>query len=136
MRWRCFSKKLKLFEFEKISKHMKIFFCFQGTFSWACNKAGQEIGVECDAMVGYHAVYRVCFAMTVFFVLFAVLMINVRTSRDGRSKIQNGFWFFKYLILIGIMVGAFYFPQDFSDGIMFNWIHYLNFSLDAILNFY
>lgn len=35
-------------------------------------------------------------------------MIEVRSSRDFRSAVQNGFWFFKILAIVGIMVGAFY----------------------------
>ncbi|XP_071854298.1 probable serine incorporator isoform X2 [Apostichopus japonicus] len=64
----------------------------------------------CSLVVGYQAVYRVCFGMTCFFVLLAVIMLCVRSSKDPRSGIQNGFWFFKVLILIGIIVGAFFIP--------------------------
>ncbi|GAA6067672.1 serine incorporator 2 isoform X1 [Tachysurus ichikawai] len=38
-------------------------------------------------------------------------MIRVRSSKDPRASIQNGFWFFKFLILVGITVGAFYIPD-------------------------
>ncbi|XP_074656134.1 serine incorporator 1-like isoform X2 [Tubulanus polymorphus] len=67
--------------------------------------------MDCDKIVGYMAVYRICFALTCFFFLFCVLMISVRSSKDPRSKIQNGFWFFKILILIGVVVGAFFIPR-------------------------
>lgn len=33
-----------------------------------------------------------CAAMASFFGLMMVLMLGVKTSADGRSKIQNGFW--------------------------------------------
>lgn len=45
---------------------------------------------QCDNVVGFLAVYRVCFAMAAFFVLFALIMIKVNSSKDPRSKIQNG----------------------------------------------
>jgi hypothetical protein len=64
--------------------------------------------VDCTAFVGFVAVYRVCFALAAFFFLFTVIMINVQTSKDPRSAIQNGFWFFKVLILVGIAIGAFF----------------------------
>lgn len=64
----------------------------------------------CDKVVGFLAVYRVCFAMAMFFLLFCIIMIKVDSSKDPRSKIQNGFWFFKFLIMIGICVGAFFIP--------------------------
>jgi len=46
--------------------------------------------VHCGNYVGFAAVYRVCFAMASFFFVFAVLMINVKTSKDPRSAVQNG----------------------------------------------
>ncbi|CAH2302902.1 serine incorporator 3 [Pelobates cultripes] len=73
--------------------------------------------VNCNMLVGYKAVYRVGFAMSVFFFLFSLLMFNVKTSRDPRAAIHNGFWFFKILIIVGIMVGAFYIPEgSFTRG--------------------
>ncbi|OCT94392.1 hypothetical protein XELAEV_18012063mg [Xenopus laevis] len=67
--------------------------------------------LNCDVMVGHQAVYRMCFALAAFFFLFVILMICVRSSRDPRAAVQNGFWFFKFLILVGITVGAFYIPS-------------------------
>jgi len=67
--------------------------------------------ISCSAVVGYLAVYRVCFALTCFFTLMAVLMIGVKTSKDPRAGIQNGFWGLKYMIVIGICVGAFFIPR-------------------------
>ncbi|XP_067123445.1 probable serine incorporator isoform X2 [Centruroides vittatus] len=72
--------------------------------------------VDCDKAVGYLAVYRICFALTLFFVLFAIMMIGVKSSKDARAGIQNGFWAIKYLILIGGMVGAFFIPGNSAFG--------------------
>ncbi|XP_050408189.1 serine incorporator 1 isoform X2 [Patella vulgata] len=66
---------------------------------------------QCDNVVGYLSVYRVCFAMAAFFFLFSLIMIAVKSSKDPRSGIQNGFWFFKILIMVGICVGAFFIPR-------------------------
>ncbi|KAM9306563.1 serine incorporator 2 [Pholidichthys leucotaenia] len=67
--------------------------------------------VNCEVIVGYKAVYRMCFAMACFFFLFSIIMIRVRSSKDPRAAIQNGFWFFKFLVLVGIAVGAFFIPN-------------------------
>uniref|UniRef100_A0A8C5EW02 Serine incorporator 2-like n=1 Tax=Gouania willdenowi TaxID=441366 RepID=A0A8C5EW02_GOUWI len=75
--------------------------------------------VNCEIIVGYKSVYRMCFAMACFFFLFTIIMIRVRSSRDPRAALQNGFWFFKFLALVGITVGAFFIP----DG-MFNTVWY------------
>ncbi|XP_055339826.1 probable serine incorporator isoform X2 [Paramacrobiotus metropolitanus] len=77
-------------------------------------------GVDCSKVAGYSGVYRVCFAVACFFFLMMVIMFGVRSSKDFRSGIQNGFWFWKYAIIIGICVGAFYIPgNDFSTVWMY-----------------
>jgi len=68
--------------------------------------------IDCHSILGYFAVYRICFALACFFFLFMIIMVYVRSSRDPRAYIQNGFWFFKALALIGLLVGAFYIPRN------------------------
>ncbi|XP_037081978.1 probable serine incorporator isoform X1 [Pollicipes pollicipes] len=76
-----------------------------------CNDhAPNGIKLDCSTAVGYMAVYRVCFIATLFFALMALMMINVKSSKDGRAAVQNGFWGIKYLLLIGGMIGAFFIP--------------------------
>jgi len=80
---------------------------------------GQTVGlgtptslqVDCSVAVGYQAVYRMCFIVTLFFTLMSIIMIGVKSSDDPRAGIQNGFWGFKYLLIIGGMVGAFFIPD-------------------------
>lgn len=69
-----------------------------------------------DSDWGQLGVYRVMFGPTVFFAALALLMIGVKNSRDGRSGIQNGFWAFKFLILAGATVGAFFINNHFFKG--------------------
>lgn len=52
---------------------------------------GIENKVNCDIIVGYKSVYRMCFAMACFFFLFSFIMIRVRSSKDPRAAVQNGF---------------------------------------------
>ena len=71
----------------------------------------------CDEIVGYLAVYRVCFAMAAFFFFFCLIMYGVSSSRDPRAGLQNGFWGIKILLFIGAIVGAFFIPNGhFSNG--------------------
>ncbi|KAG8007333.1 Serine incorporator 1, partial [Nibea albiflora] len=67
--------------------------------------------VNCQMFVGYKAVYRVCFGMSMWFLGFSVLMINIKNSRDPRAAIHNGFWFFKFGVLVAVTAGAFYIPD-------------------------
>ncbi|XP_076606308.1 serine incorporator 3 [Chaetodon auriga] len=70
-----------------------------------------QADVNCEVFVGYKAVYRVCFGMSMWFLMFSILMINIKTSRDPRAAIHNGFWFFKFAALVAVTVGAFYIPD-------------------------
>ncbi|XP_048386041.1 serine incorporator 1-like isoform X2 [Stegostoma tigrinum] len=73
----------------------------------------------CRVLVGYKSVYRVCFGMATFFLLLALLMINVRNSKDPRALVHNGFWLFKFGALVAIMVGAFYIPEGYFSRVSF-----------------
>ncbi|XP_053600777.1 probable serine incorporator isoform X3 [Plodia interpunctella] len=70
-----------------------------------------DIKVDCNQAVGYLAVYRICFAACLFFVLMALVTIGVKSSKDPRAGIQNGFWGIKYLLVIGGIIGAFFIPE-------------------------
>uniref|UniRef100_A0A8C9WFX0 Serine incorporator 1 n=1 Tax=Scleropages formosus TaxID=113540 RepID=A0A8C9WFX0_SCLFO len=72
---------------------------------------GVQGHVNCDVLVGYKAVYRVCFGMAMFFLLFSLLMIKVKSSQDPRASVHNGFWFFKFAAATAITVGAFFIPE-------------------------
>uniref|UniRef100_A0AAX7SES8 Uncharacterized protein n=1 Tax=Astatotilapia calliptera TaxID=8154 RepID=A0AAX7SES8_ASTCA len=83
-------------------------FCEDGAGS---SVRGLQADVKCEMFVGYQAVYRICFGMSMWFLGFSVLMINIKNSRDPRAAIHNGFWFFKFAALVAITVGAFYIPE-------------------------
>lgn len=70
-----------------------------------------SVQIKCDDAIGYLAVYRICFVVTLFFLVMAVLMLGVKTSRDPRAGLQNGFWGVKYLLIIGGCIGAFFIPH-------------------------
>ncbi|KAJ8359255.1 hypothetical protein SKAU_G00157800 [Synaphobranchus kaupii] len=92
---------------------------------WFCKGgAGSSIpqvysGINCEIFVGYKAVYRVCFGMSLCFLFFALLMMNVKNSRDPRAAVHNGFWFFKIAAMIAVTVGAFYIPEGSFAHIWF-----------------
>lgn len=77
--------------------------------------------IDCTNAVGYLAVYRVCFALLIFFLTMAAMMIGVRSSRDTRAAIQNGFWGLKFIVVIAIAIGAFF----IKDGSFGNWMMWI-----------
>lgn len=44
----------------------------------------------CDEFTGYLAVYRLMFATTIFFIVFGIVMIKVKSRRDPRVQLHNG----------------------------------------------
>ncbi|KAJ7365805.1 Serine incorporator 3 [Desmophyllum pertusum] len=78
-------------------------------FNEACQ--GATLGTNCDLLVGYLAVYRICFGMAAFFFLFMLLNIGVNSSKDCRGGLNNGFWGLKFLLLVGLWVAAFFIPR-------------------------
>ncbi|CAD5114707.1 DgyrCDS3750 [Dimorphilus gyrociliatus] len=63
---------------------------------------------DCTSIVGYQSVYRICFALTMFFFVMSLICIKVKSTKDPRAALHNGLWFFKLLAIIGICVGAFF----------------------------
>uniref|UniRef100_A0A8C8IJ90 Serine incorporator 2 n=1 Tax=Oncorhynchus tshawytscha TaxID=74940 RepID=A0A8C8IJ90_ONCTS len=90
-------------------------FCVGGT-----SMPGMENKVNCDVIVGYKSVYHMCFAMACFFFLFSIIMICVRSSKDPEPPYRTGiFWFLKFLVLVGITVGAFFIPDGTFNTVWF-----------------
>lgn len=81
-------------------------------------------GANCEKLVGYTAVYKVCFGMACFFFVFWLLTIKVKNSKSCRAYIHNGFWFFKFTILFTMCSGAFFIP-DHGQAIFFQVWHYV-----------
>lgn len=55
----------------------------------------------CDNLTGHTGVYRVCFATAIFYFVASCVVVGVKNVGEFRSKIHNGFWYIKFLVLIG-----------------------------------
>ncbi|XP_034947942.1 probable serine incorporator isoform X2 [Chelonus insularis] len=84
----------------------KVPFCTNST-----NYVPSSFTIDCQSAVGYLAVYRICFIVSLFFFLMSLIMIGVKSSKDHRAPIQNGFWAIKFLLVIGGIIGAFFIPE-------------------------
>ncbi|XP_035739095.1 probable serine incorporator isoform X2 [Vespa mandarinia] len=94
----------------------KVPFCANST-----NYVPSSFTVDCESAVGYLAVYRICFILALYFFMMSAIMIRVRSSKDPRAPIQNGFWAIKYLLIIGGIIGAFFIPEK-SFGL--TWMYF------------
>ncbi|KAI9816173.1 MAG: hypothetical protein M1827_001774 [Pycnora praestabilis] len=73
------------------------------------------VNISCDGKecTGFVAVHRINFALGAFHAILAVLLLGVRSSKDGRAAIQNGFWGPKIVAWLGLVVLTFLIPERF-----------------------
>jgi hypothetical protein len=64
---------------------------------------------------GFAAVHRVNFALGLFHFILAGLLIGVKSSKDARAAIQNGYWGPKLVVWLGLIVGSFLIPNRFFE---------------------
>ncbi|XP_025057169.1 serine incorporator 5 isoform X3 [Alligator sinensis] len=94
-----------------------------------------QAGETCEKLVGYSAVYKVCFGMACFFFIFFLFTIRINSSKSCRAYIHNGtagtqqnkLWYgllaLGTLILYSVAVAALVLMAIFytrSDGCTFN----------------
>ncbi|KAI9830950.1 MAG: hypothetical protein M1819_005333 [Sarea resinae] len=82
----------------------------------------QCVGHDC---YGFVAVHRINFALGTFHVLLAILLLGVKSSRNGRAAIQNGFWGPKIIAWLGFIVLSFLIP----DAFFIAWGNYVAYAL-------
>lgn len=79
-------------------------------YSDMCKKLGAS--GSCSMLVGYSAVYKVCFGMACFFFFFCLLTLRLNNSLGCRAAIHNGFWLPKFILLVACCVGGFFIPEE------------------------
>ena len=62
---------------------------------------------------GFFTVHRLNFALGMLHILLAVIMINIKSTRDPRAKLQNGFWGIKFVLYLLFIILAYWIPNDF-----------------------
>ncbi|KAM3077142.1 Membrane protein tms1 [Clarireedia jacksonii] len=97
---------------------------------WAINKLQ---GLTLDYMkiscpegecYGWVAVHRINFALGIFHIITASLLIGVNSSKNPRASIQNGFWGPKIIAWLALIVLSFLIP----DGFFLFWGNYIAFA--------
>ena len=78
-----------------------------------CNKL-TRMGNCLSMDPAYLAVYRICFSMAAFFLLFSLILYSVQTYSDPRALIHNGLWFVKFGLFFGLVLFTFFIPMEFS----------------------
>ncbi|KAL8865375.1 MAG: hypothetical protein Q9174_006921, partial [Haloplaca sp. 1 TL-2023] len=73
------------------------------------------VNISCQGKqcYGYVAVQRVNFALGLFHFLLGILLLGVKSSRDGRASLQNGYWGPKIIVWLAFVVLTFFIPETF-----------------------
>ena len=71
------------------------------------------ISCEGKQCYGFVAVQRVNFALGFFHFALAILLLGVKSSRDGRAALQNGYWGPKVIVWLAFVVLTFFIPETF-----------------------
>ncbi|GAA6038803.1 hypothetical protein JCM8097_002899 [Rhodosporidiobolus ruineniae] len=79
----------------------------QYSAGWVKMKCGDG---EC---YGVLAVHRICFALALFHLIHALLLIGVKDTRTKRAAIQNGWWGPKVLVWLVLVYLSFLIPNAF-----------------------
>lgn len=73
---------------------------------------------------GWVAVHRINFALGIFHIIMAFLLLGVNSSKNPRAGIQNGFWGPKIVAWLALIVVSFLIP----DGFFMVWGNYISFT--------
>ena len=82
-----------------------------------------NIGPNCMKLTGYMAVYKISFSVTFYFAAMALVTLGVTSSKGVRAYIHNGFWFFKLLAVVTVIVATFVIPISHLSELHSGWIY-------------
>lgn len=97
---------------------------------WALNKLEhltfKFLPISCDGETchGWVAVHRINFALGLFHMILALLLLGVHSSKDKRADLQNGYWGPKIIVWLALVVVSFFVPEQF----FFVWGSYFAFA--------
>lgn len=80
----------------------------KATFGFVNIKCGPD-GSEC---ISFTSVYRINFALGIFHLILATLLINVKSTSNPRAVIQNGCWRLKIIAWISLIALNFFLIPD------------------------
>ena len=86
--------------------------------AYFCNKL-TRMGNCLSMDPAYLAVYRICFSMAAFFLLFSLILYSVQSYGDPRALIHNGLWLVKFGLFFGLVLFTFFIPMEFSKVWMY-----------------
>ena len=65
---------------------------------------------DCLKLIGYMAVYKISFPLSIFFIALGLFTLRTDSSKNFRAWIHNGFWFFKLIVICTMILTSFFIP--------------------------
>ncbi|XP_028416503.1 probable serine incorporator [Dendronephthya gigantea] len=72
------------------------------------DKICDESGGKCEEIMGYLSVYRIFLGFAIFHVLLMIITLGVKSQKECRAGIQNGYWGIKFLVLFVLCLWSFW----------------------------
>ena len=82
-------------------------------FTWGLFKFGNMYCKEEEGCIGFTSVQRINFSLGLLHLILASLLIGVKSTRNPRAVIQNGYWLTKLFALTSFIVISYLIPDSF-----------------------
>lgn len=82
-----------------------------------------RMGNNCMRLTGYMAVFKIAFAVTVFFLALALITLRLPEVKGGRAHVHNRMWPCKGLMVILLTIAAFVVPISHLNQLHTSWIY-------------
>ncbi|CAB3988984.1 serine incorporator 5 [Paramuricea clavata] len=77
-------------------------------------------GGECEKVMGYLSVYRIFLGFAIFHAILMIFTLGVKSQKECRAGINNGFWGIKFIALIILCGWSFWVESDkFANTLMY-----------------
>lgn len=86
---------------------------FLENLTWGLFKFGNKYCQDEKGCTGFTSVQRINFSLGLLHLILAGLLVGVKSTRNPRSTIQNGYWVAKLFVLGAFILLSFFIPDKF-----------------------
>ncbi|AET38984.1 Tms1p Ecym_3506 [Eremothecium cymbalariae DBVPG len=95
-----------------------VWLLFNSLISWIAMSSNHSLlwpGKTCteSGECGFFTVHRLNFSLGIMHLILAAALINVKSTRDPRAKMQNSWWWLKVIIYLLFIILSFTIPNEF-----------------------
>jgi hypothetical protein len=86
---------------------------FVEKLTWGLFKFGNKFCKDEQGCIGFTSVQRINFSLGILHLILAFLLIGVKSTKNPRAVIQNGYWMTKIFILWTFIITSYLIPDKF-----------------------